>query len=123
LATVQAPTCPDPDACLNLARDRLEVAQKLRQSGARDIVTLYRAAKQLHQARQALDGDEDRLPGLKDGYRRATSELATAYTDLQFRFERAQSEGDPQRQLATVQAIRPLCEEDRLPLCTDLERI
>lgn len=123
LAAVQSPNCGGEEACVKLARDRFEVAEKLRQSGARDLVTLYRAAKLLHQAQLALDGRNELFPELADKYRRAQSDLGTVFTDLQFRAERARVEHDPQRQMAALKSILALCEEDRLPMCVDQERV
>jgi hypothetical protein len=122
LASVQLPNCHGDEACLNQAHEFFKLGEKLREGGSRDLITLYRIAKQFHRARLALNGHEERLPELKNSYRRARSELATAFTDIQFRFERARTEGDVSRQLAALQAVLALCEEDRLPICTDRER-
>lgn len=122
LGSVAPPNCHGGEACLNQAREFYKLAEKMREGGSRDLITLYRIAKQLHRARLALNGKEEQLPELQNRYRRARSELTTAFTDVQFRFERARSEGDLNRQLAALQAVLALCEEDRLPICTDRER-
>lgn len=123
LASIQPPSCHSPDACLNLARESFNIGEKLRTSGARDLVTLYRVAKQYHRASQALGGAEDKLPQLPDRLRQARQDLLTAFVDVQFHLDRARAEGDNNRQLAALQTILALCSEDRLPICTARERM
>lgn len=122
LASVKAPACRSDDACLIQARDSVQLAEKLRQSGARDLITLYRTAKQLRLAQQALGDRDDRLPNLKASAQRAHKELMTAVADQQFQLRRAREENDIYRQLSTLQTMLGLCAEDRVPFCTDYER-
>lgn len=123
LAGVARPNCASEEACLGQAREAFDVAEKLRQSGARDLVTLYRRAKQLQRAQLALGGRTDRLPDLMNSHRRARTDLTTTFSDLQFRFQRANAEGDIYGQLAALQPILALCAEDPMPFCIDRQRI
>lgn len=123
LASVQPPTCHTNQACRNQAHEANALGEKLRESGSKDLITLYRIAKQFHRARLMLAEHDELIPQLRANDRQARTELLTAFTDIKFRFERARAEGDLNRQLAALQAILALCGEDRLSICTNMERI
>ena len=119
---VKPPSCQSPDACLNVAKESYQVAEKLRVSGARDLPTLYKIAKSYRRSVLALQGHTDRLPKLQEHEQSSRRILQTALDDLLFKMERARAEGDAMRQFSAVQTLLTLCAEDPLRSCTDWER-
>jgi len=113
--------CPDAEACLTRAKDAVQLAAKLRNSGSQDLITAYKIAKQLHRANQALGADADRIPDLPGKCEQARAELATLFSDLYFRLQQARRNDNQREQLAVLKTLRPLCDEDRHAFCTKLE--
>lgn len=113
--------CADPDACLHRARDAVQSAQRLREGGGRDLITLYKIAKQLHRANQALGIDADRIPDLPGKFEQARADLNTLFSDIFFRYQQAKRNESESGQLAALKAMRPLCDEDRHEFCMSLE--
>lgn len=119
---VKPPSCQGSDACLNVAKESYQVAEKLRASEARDLPTLYKIAKSYRRSVLALQGQTDKLPKLQEQEQRSRHLLQTALDDQLFKMERARAEGDAMRQLSAVQTLLALCAEDPLRSCTDWER-
>lgn len=113
--------CQDKDACLRRAQDSFALAKKLRETGGRDLVTVYKIAKHMHRAYQTLGDDVDRIPELPSRYEQARTELSTMFSDLFFRYRQAKRNDNPAEQLAILKALRPLCDEDSHRFCTSLE--
>lgn len=113
--------CPDGEACLARAKDAVQLAAKLRNSGSRDLITAYKIAKQLHRANLALGTDADRIPDLPGKYEQARAELSTLFSDLYFRLQQARRNDNQREQLVVLKTLRPLCDEDRHAFCTKLE--
>lgn len=127
LAAVQPIDCQGKEVCLNRARDLYQIGIKLGESGTRDLLSLYKSAKQLHLARMALGKDVNQIPELAQRADRAQRELATEFSDLWFRYRRAQSSGQSSGEIgAQLQTLRPIlrvCREDRHRFCQDQELI
>lgn len=113
--------CQDKDACLRRAQDSFALAKKLRETGGRDLVTVYKIAKHMHRAYQTLGDDVDRIPELPSRYEQARTELMTMFSDLYFRYRQAKRNDNPTDQLAILKALQPLCDEDSHRFCNSLE--
>jgi hypothetical protein len=121
LADVQPVDCQGPEACLNRARDLYRVGVKLAESGTRDLLTLYKSAKQLHLARLALGKDTAKIPDLVQRADRSRELLRTELSDQWFRYQRAASEGQLAPQLESLRTVLTVCREDRHRFCQSLE--
>jgi hypothetical protein len=121
LAAVQPIDCQGPEACLNRARDLYQIGVKLTESGLRDLLSLYKSAKQLHRARLALGKDTGKIPDLGARADRARELLNTELSDQWFRYRRAAKEGQLVPQLQSLRSILGVCREDRHRFCQSLE--
>jgi hypothetical protein len=121
LAAVQPIDCQSPEVCLSRARDLYQVGVKLAESGTRDLLSLYKSAKQLHLARLALGKDTGKLPELAQRADRSKELLRTELSDQWFRYQRAATEGHLIAQLDSLRALLSVCREDRHSFCQSLE--
>lgn len=121
LAAVQPIDCQGPEVCLNRARDLYQIGVKLTESGMRDLLSLYKSAKQLHRARLALGKDVGKIPDLGPRADRARELFNTELSDQWFRYRRAAKEGQLGPQLESLRSILSVCREDRHSFCQSLE--
>lgn len=113
--------CDGQQACLARAVEAVQLANKLQQSGSRDLLTVYRIARHLHRAYITLGPDAGRINDLAEKYDTAKTEIETVFGDLYFRLKRAVINENQRDQLAMLRAIYPLCEEDPHKFCEPLE--
>lgn len=121
LESVQPIDCQGPEACLKRARDLYQVGVKLAESGTRDLLTLYKSAKQLHLARLALGKDVAKIPDLAQRADRSRELLRTELSDQWFRYQRVAGEGQLAPQLESLRTLLTVCREDRHRFCQGLE--
>lgn len=121
LEAVQPVDCQGPEVCLNRARDLYRVGAKLAESGTRDLLTLYKSAKQLHLARLALGKDAGKIPDLVQRADRSRELMRTELSDQWFRYQRAASEGQLAPQIESLRTLLTVCREDRHRFCQSLE--
>lgn len=123
LAAVQPIDCQGPEACLSRARDAYQIGLKLGKSGTRDLLSLYKSAKQLHLARLALGKDFKKIPDLAEQADRAKQALDTEFSDRWFLYRRAVAQGQLTTQLESLGTILGVCGEERHRFCQNLELV
>ena len=121
LESVQPIDCQGAEACLKRARDLYQVGVKLADSGTRDLLTLYKSAKQLHLARLALGKDVAKIPDLAQRADRSRELLRTELSDQWFRYQRVAKEGQLAPQLESLRTLLTVCREDRHRFCQGFE--
>ncbi len=117
LAAIRILECEDASSCERRAEELYKTARLLSQSGSRDLLTLYKIAKQDYRALHLLSRHKQALPGLDAHYDGAQAELVSAFSDLWFRYRRAVLSDDHRLELAALRSLYPLCEEDPHAFC------